>query len=1578
MAQLKDTLITGDLRVTGTIYGLDVSTISSGVLPVPHGGTGMTTSTNLNAVVIGNSSSAVGPLQTVQAKNGAFYSTGTDVKPSFGTLPVAQGGTGQTSIANIQAGKDANGATIHSTYLKLSGGTMTGSIVMPAGSSAFNDTSYKFANGSRIGENTSGGLGLYAAERLYLRPSSGASSSGDGVEIDTTALYPTNNNSETLGKSGNKWSNVYATKVTLGQDPTADLEAATKQYVDKSFAANDAMIFKGTLGTSGTITALPATHNAGWTYRVITAGTYAGIQCEVGDLIICTTDGTANNNAHWTVAQTNLDGAVTGPASSTDNAIARFDGTTGKIIQNSLVTIDDNGKLTTSKAIHQAISGTGVAGSDGGASASPNRYKPSKWVYDTGSNANDGDIYTVKVPVVGHDYGVYMSVNNSTNYYPVVANGTGRITTHYPVNTYITVIFESAGSAASMYALDGSDARATVTGGVFRVLNYYDSNSNTYDLSQLTNSYLTNGATLRLPGYSMFGFDRAGNAQAISLYTAGDTTASRTAVSTTRVYNTTGIDWTRGLWYTNINTNYATGASMNISPRFFQSGVDLRYTDNCVASASATTLGMVVRKPVYFKGVIKEDGLFYLAPDEVTYNSATYKRAWTQDIPSSALTDGTYQYVYWLIGYPYYNSSYANSLYQIDLVPENKMYWYQNGRFEEYVGEAGNSVIKTGLEIKGHIAGDSGTTGHGLYSGGAYHNAYNNIILHGDATTGTSGIAFISDKGNTSINQPSDRGFIQFHSYNVTTLSAEGTAPTLATSGEANKLVIGVGNDNDDMIYLQTPSTAGLRHISGTSNYVIPSITGTTTTANYPLLSTTTAGVYANNTSFVFGTGQLTANGAPGQFIANDTSSTGSMFAGFGTGHQNHGLYSQGYAPTASTWTASGKWMIYRDASGNVIMDGNASTATKLASTGTTAKFWRGDNAWSDTISGGLLKITNNSTTLSLGAANTSWVHFTNSAGYLYYFDKQINAVGGFKVYNTTTALTDNSLTFSQGGGWNMSDSTWIRTVGNKSVYQNSGTLRTDGTLQVGSDGNYLNINSSGIKLGSTTAASNAANLITVNGHIVINASKNTSNSYSEGLRINVGSNNWTTIALGGDDTTTSGTAKSVWLIGAQRHDTTNKVSNFYISNNGSNTATMRFTGHVTNTAETGWSIRPRLSIADDPNTNYNLYVNGTGALTNRLTMVSGKPINQLLTGSGTAAGTSGSNYLPAKWTFNTGANAADGDIFTIKIPVVGHDYGTYMSVNNGTNYYPVVTNSTNRVTGHFQANDYLTVIFESGGSAASMFPLAGGTSRSTITGGVFKVLNYYDSGNSGLYQNYNPKAFKIGSTATTAYDLLAEDINGLIVPAHKVAHRVGSPIYIASSAKAANATGTWWDMYQRHYNMLIRKDGTNLSTTSYKPIYLKGTIANGIFTPDTTTPYVMSREGCNVAGAYYMFVGDAQTSTSYINYNDYHPYYYYDGTNLLLYSETVGPLSFASGNTITGNGSTTSFAITHAFNTRDVIVQVYDLATYETVECNVVRTNTSTVTVTFATAPAVSKTYRVLISSMTLLNVPDVNNDLY
>ena len=116
---------------------------------------------------------------------------------------------------------------------------------------------------------------------------------------------------------------------------TAFVQAA----VDSKIATADAMRYKGTLGTGGTITALPASHKVGDSYKVITAGTYAGQKCEVGDMVICVTAGSTANDAHWTVVQANVDGAVTGPTSAVSGRVAVFNGTTGKVIKDSGFTI---------------------------------------------------------------------------------------------------------------------------------------------------------------------------------------------------------------------------------------------------------------------------------------------------------------------------------------------------------------------------------------------------------------------------------------------------------------------------------------------------------------------------------------------------------------------------------------------------------------------------------------------------------------------------------------------------------------------------------------------------------------------------------------------------------------------------------------------------------------------------------------------------------------------------------------------------------------------------------------------------------------------------------------------------------------------------------------------------------------------------------------------------------------------------------------------------------------------------------------------------------------------------------------
>lgn len=131
---------------------------------------------------------------------------------------------------------------------------------------------------------------------------------------------------------------VFTGTVTLAADPTTNLEAATKQYVDRLVAG----INDFTVGVVDSSTPLPATgYEVGQTFRVAEAGTYAGVECETGDLIIVIKDyeqGTASNS-DFLVVQANVDGAVTGPDASTDANIVVFDGTTGRKIKDSSVTL---------------------------------------------------------------------------------------------------------------------------------------------------------------------------------------------------------------------------------------------------------------------------------------------------------------------------------------------------------------------------------------------------------------------------------------------------------------------------------------------------------------------------------------------------------------------------------------------------------------------------------------------------------------------------------------------------------------------------------------------------------------------------------------------------------------------------------------------------------------------------------------------------------------------------------------------------------------------------------------------------------------------------------------------------------------------------------------------------------------------------------------------------------------------------------------------------------------------------------------------------------------------------------------
>lgn len=130
-----------------------------------------------------------------------------------------------------------------------------------------------------------------------------------------------------------------ANPVFTGTVKVGEEEVAVKSYVD-GLIAN---LVSSVPGIVDSTNALPVSdYRAGQTFRVAEAGTYAGDECEVGDLIIVLKDYVEDSASDddFMVVQANIDGAVTSSAdSATVGEIVVFDAVTGKVVKGSGVNI---------------------------------------------------------------------------------------------------------------------------------------------------------------------------------------------------------------------------------------------------------------------------------------------------------------------------------------------------------------------------------------------------------------------------------------------------------------------------------------------------------------------------------------------------------------------------------------------------------------------------------------------------------------------------------------------------------------------------------------------------------------------------------------------------------------------------------------------------------------------------------------------------------------------------------------------------------------------------------------------------------------------------------------------------------------------------------------------------------------------------------------------------------------------------------------------------------------------------------------------------------------------------------------
>ena len=170
--------------------------------------------------------------------------------------------TATSATSATKATNDSDGNAINTTYLKKSGGTMTGGITFPNDPSAYNTKGIIFAGGSKIGENTSNKLGIYSGSDLYLRPDSGSEPSTNGLILSGATVYPSGNNTHSLGTSSNKWNNVYSTTFTgalSGNASTATKWASAQTvYVTLGTASTTTTLQGGsssaqTIGVNGTL-----------------------------------------------------------------------------------------------------------------------------------------------------------------------------------------------------------------------------------------------------------------------------------------------------------------------------------------------------------------------------------------------------------------------------------------------------------------------------------------------------------------------------------------------------------------------------------------------------------------------------------------------------------------------------------------------------------------------------------------------------------------------------------------------------------------------------------------------------------------------------------------------------------------------------------------------------------------------------------------------------------------------------------------------------------------------------------------------------------------------------------------------------------------------------------------------------------------------------------------------------------------------------------------------------------------------------------------------------------------------------
>lgn len=339
--------------------------------------------------------------------------------------------------------------------------------------------------------------------------------------------------------------------------------------------------------------------------------------------------------------------------------------------------------------------------------------------------------------------------------------------------------------------------------------------------------------------------------------------------------------------------------------------------------------------------------------------------------------------------------------------------------------------------------------------------------------------------------------------------------------------------------------------------------------------------------------------------------------------------------------------------------------------------------------------------------------------------------------------------------------------------------------------------------------------------------------------------------------------------------------------------------------------------------------------------------------GTGVTAADNGSGtsprYRPASWKFNASITPVDGDVVTVKKPSALHDYGTWLSLDNGTTWYPIVYANTSRLPDWFSNNYSITLRFDAVGTC-SVFGAIDSTNkvmlatdaRSTITG-VWRLWTMYDTGNSNdtgtLVRDYGGNVAIVSTVGTTyRYQILLSILdtgnNGWkVIPVNTTSNSTGTgktnlytgefnpfgDIYYYNHTDTVSGTTSApvtmrADRIWKSYPVDIRYSfncGTTLTASKdvYMVAYLTGNCKAKLRNPGATGNNASATATGTSAGPLtqvlpttadgyiYIKIGKAY-STYQVDIALNHPIYYHDGNSIQLLAQTA-----SYGTTLPANG---------------------------------------------------------------------------